>query len=191
MLKLQRTSDGRHTTAYVMLGGALSLACLLGACSSPVAYPSRNAAITTSLTDIEQLLRSAHFTGSWRKTQTEGPCDETDSAHGALVISAGSIDNLTGTQGSQLLTTALTVWHADGYSDVSENHGNPGDDQVTAKDGVYLLEVDVESDGDTGIFIDSCYSTPGPATATTTQTIMSPLSGGNSPESSKGASPSS
>jgi hypothetical protein len=183
MIESSRTGQlWRVARTRAALVVATTAACLLSACSSPSSsYPSQDAAIAKSLSDINQLLRNIGYADPWRKTQTEGPCHETDDAHGSLVISAGTINNLSQPEGAKFLSTALATWRTDGYSNVSENHASADNSQVTAQDGEYTLELDVGSDGETGIFISSCYSTPGPATESVSQTTMPAVAAADSP----------
>jgi hypothetical protein len=183
MIESSRTGRlWRVAKTRAALAVATAAACLLGACSSSSAsYPSRDAAVAKSLSDINQLLKRIGYPDPWRKTQKEGPCHETDDAHGSLVVSAGTINNLSQPEGAKFLSTALATWRTAGYSNVSENHASADDSQVTAQDGAYTLELDVGSDGETGIFISSCYSTPGPATESVSQTTMPAVAAAVSP----------
>jgi hypothetical protein len=168
------TSTDPRPPALTRLGAVLLLVCVATACSSTVNYPNRAAAISTSLTDINQLLTNDHYLTAWRKDQVEEPCQPRDRVNGALVMWAELINRLTKTQGSALLATASATWHADGYTDVAANQTTPGDPEVTAIDGTYRLEADVESDGSAEISVKSCYASQGPLTQTHTQSTVTP-----------------
>lgn len=188
----------RQPWSRATLGLSLLANLTVGACSSSSSgdYPSRNSAITTSIKIIDQYLDAIDYAGPRAVTQTEGLCDESDDAHGALSISEANPTKLTSAQYTTLLGEAQKLWRQAGYSDISASQEPDGTRQVTANDGAYSLAVYAGNEGDNdngvAIYVYSCYSTPGPATPTTTQTTMPPLSGdGSSPKSSTSTSPSS
>lgn len=156
------------------LSAVLMLTCSLDACSSSPNYPSRASAVQTGDAVISQLLRSIHFTAPVVLTRTDGTCNEADDAHGDLVTSFGYPNNVTGTEGKALLAAALTLWRQDGYSHVGAETEPDGTSQVTATDKSYSLAIYVGRTSATGIFVSSCYSTPGPTTQTVTRTTAGP-----------------
>jgi hypothetical protein len=186
--KRSRIEGTRQARSRTTPGLSLLMALAVGACSSPSTgnYPSRSAAIATSLDIINQYLGAIGYVGPRAMTQTEGICHESDDAHGALSISEANPAKLTNIQYGTLLGEAQELWRQAGYNNISSSQEPDGTRQVTANDGAYTLAIYAGNEGgnDNGlaIFVYSCYSTPGPTTETTTQTTMPPLSlSGGSP----------
>jgi len=143
--------------------------------------PARDQAFNRSEVYINQILLALHKAPTTRFTYSEGPCNETDDSHGAIIVNYSLPVSLTATQVTEELKSAGSNMQQLGY-------GTPvyQDQEGSVYVDVGPFSILVGADTKSVIFsVQTCYATPAP-TGVPIAGVMLPLTVSPAPTSTAG-----